>query len=231
MESASTTAPPQSAQSGTQPGVGSSPGEFDVSKGSALSEPEAVMDELELQCASLHNAWGSDPADDKFAAGDVVFWPESGRACEVKGLDADKVATAVVMRDSSITFAAAADLYKLSRPMQASLRRAKRNLDAHQRTADPPVELPSVTVVEAKTRQPSSNSSSARADRSLKDRWRTDEPDKESPQDLVVAMVSPPKALPPGLPPGFPQIELVKKWTGREDTPPSDEATIPLAAP
>ena len=23
----------------------------------------------------------------------------------------------------------------------------------------------------------------------------------------------------------------VKKWTGREDTPPSDEATIPLAAP
>merc|ERR1719171_253896 len=123
-------------------------------------------------------------------------------------------------------FAAAADLYKLSRPMQASLRRAKRNLDAHQRTEDPPLELPSVTVVEAKTRQPSSRSSSAR-----NDRWRTEEPEKEAPQDLVVATVSPPKALPPGLPPGFPQIELVKKWTGREDTPPSDEATIPLAAP
>merc|ERR1719171_3428688 len=123
-------------------------------------------------------------------------------------------------------FAAAADLYKLGRPMQASLRRAKRNLDAHQRTEDPPLELPSVTVVEAKTRQPSSRSSSAR-----NDRWRTDEPEKEAPQDLVVATLSPPKALPPGLPPGFPQIELVKKWTGREDTPPSDEATIPLASP
>merc|ERR1719171_265664 len=120
-------------------------------------------------------------------------------------------------------FAAAADLYKLSRPMQASLRRAKRNLDAHQRSDDPPLELPNVTVVEAKTRQPSSRGSSAR-----NDRWRTDEPDREAPQDLVVATLSPPKALPPGLPPGFPQIELVKKWTGREDTPPSDEATIPL---
>jgi len=38
------------------------------------------------------------------------------------------------------------------------------------------------------------------------------------------ALVLPPKALPPGLPPGFPQLDLVRKWTGPGGSRPSSAA-------
>lgn len=195
---------------------------MEVSKGSAASEEEAVLEELEAQCANLAAAWGITEA--VFADGDMAFWPEQGRACEVKGVDSEKVATVVILRDCSITFAAATELLALSRPMQAALRRVKRQLDTQRSTSDAtPAALPAEpTVVEAKTRGPtlstpaSSSSASGRRNRSVQALEAA-----LGAQVAPDALVLPPKALPPGLPPGFPQLELVKKWTGPGERPAS----------